>query len=151
MEIGKINQKNICEIRNGFHLTSSRASFVNRAITVLEEYDLLQCIDKALDAFGSSVKNAVFWRMTILHNSSRSEVISDPRILVEVIRETFGSGSTAIETSIIQEIRKKFELSSKGTGSLADAITEAKGQVIISYGPGQNQQPVEIKPEARVM
>ncbi len=150
LQTGKINQKNFFEIRKGFHPASYKTSSVNQAITILEEFDLLQCIDKALGTFGSSVKNAVFWRMTILHNSSRSEVISDPRALVEVIKETFGSGASAIETSIIQEIRKKFQLSSKGTGNLADAITEAKGQIIISFGPGQNQKPVEMKPEARV-
>lgn len=72
----------------------------------MEEYDLLQCIDKALDGYGSSVKNAIFWRMAILHNSTRNEVISDPTILARVIEETFGSSTKGIEMSIISEINK---------------------------------------------
>ena len=101
----------------------------------MEEYDLLQCIDRALDSFGSSVKNAIFWRMTILHNSSRSEVISDPRILASVIEESFGSSATGIGMAIISEIGKRFSISSKGTRSLVDAITDAKRQIIVTCNP----------------
>lgn len=101
----------------------------------MEEYDLLQCVDKALDSFGSSVKNAVFGRMTMLHNSSGSEVISDPRMFARVIKETFGDSAKAVEMLIITELRKKFSLSEEGTHSLVQAITEAKEQVIVAYAP----------------
>lgn len=110
----------------------------------MEEYDLLQCIDKALDGFGSSAKNAIFWRMTIVHNSSRSEVISDPRRFVQVIREAFGAGALSIETSIIHEIKKKFMISERGSRDLVNAISEAKNQVIASYGP--IQESIELSP-----
>ena len=119
----------------------NRFTFHNRrrkhekATEKMEEYDLLQCIDKALDGFGSSAKNAIFWRMTMLHNSSRSEVISDPRIFANVIEETFGGGALGIEMAIIDELNKKFSLSAKGARSLVDAINEAKKQVIITYAP----------------
>ena len=127
-------------------MSNFESNFSNQATRIMEEYDLLQCIDKGLDGFGSSVKNAIFWRLTILHNSSRSEVISDPKVLVQVIRETFGSSASAIETSITDEIGKKFQLSTKGTRSLVEAIGEAKNQVIVSYSPGQK---FEISPNAR--
>ncbi len=101
----------------------------------MEEYDLLQCIDKALDGFGSSAKNAIFWRMTMFHNSGRSEVISDPRIFVDVMEETFGRGAPSIEMAIIYELSMKFILSVKGARSLVDAINEAKKQVIMTSAP----------------
>lgn len=101
----------------------------------MEEYDLLQCIDKALDGFGSSVKNAIFWRMTMLHNSGRSEVISDPATFARVIEETFGSSGKGIEIAIISELDKKFNLSARGVRSIVDAITEAKGQIISTCAP----------------
>ena len=111
----------------------------------MEEYDLLQCIDKALDSYGSSVKNAIFWRMTILHNSSRSEVISDPAVLAQVIEETFGGSARGIEASIINEIDRKFNLSSNGVRSLVNAISEAKSQVIITCAPNCQPQIVNRK------
>ena len=102
----------------------------------MEEYDLIQCIDKALDGYGSSVKNAIFWRMTMFHKSSRNEAtISDPAILSRVINEAFGSSAKGIEASIISEINKKFDLSARGVRSLVDAITEAKRQVITTLSP----------------
>ncbi len=113
----------------------------------MEEYDLLQCIDKALDSYGSSVKNAIFWRMTILHNSSRSEVISDPAVLAQVIEETFGSSARGIEASIISEIDRKFNLSSNGVRSLANAISEAKSQVIITCSPNTQPRIVRRQPQ----
>ena len=99
----------------------------------MEEYDLLQCIDKALDSFGSSVKNAIFLRLTMQHNSSRNEVISDPSILARVIEESFGNSATGIERSIIRELRKKFAITSKGVRSLIEAINDAKAQIVIAY------------------
>lgn len=114
----------------------------------MEEYDLLQCIDKALDSFGSSVKNAIFWRMTILHNSSRNEVISDPCIFANVIEETFGTSAKGIEIAIIKELSKKFGLSAKGNRSLVDAINDAKSQVIMTCAP--NSQVKMTVPIARV-
>ena len=106
---------------------------INQATNTVEEYDLLQCIDKALDAFGSSVKNAIFLRLTMQHNSSRNEVISDPSILARVIEESFGNSATGIERSIIKELRKKFAITSKGVRSLVEAINDAKAQIVIAY------------------
>lgn len=95
----------------------------------MEEYDLLQCIDRALDEFGSSTKNTIFWRMTVLHNSNRSEVISDPRIFVGVIEELLGNSAPAIKKAIIREIRKKFDLSMSEVPTLEAAIEVAREQV----------------------
>ena len=96
----------------------------------MEEYDLIRCIDKALDQFGSSVKNAIFWRMSILHKSNTSEVISDPAVLTGVIEEMFSDSATEIEKSIIDEIIKVFDLSFEETSSLAVAVSAARQQVI---------------------
>ncbi len=101
----------------------------------MEEYDLLQCIDKALDSFGSSVKSAIFLRLTMSHNSSRSEVISDPNILACVIAEAFGSGAKGIEMAIIGELRKRFAVSTRGMYSLVEAINDAKKQIITTLTP----------------
>lgn len=95
----------------------------------MEEHDLLQCVEVGLDGYGSSVKNAFFWRTSILHNSNRSEIMANPALLSLVLKETFGSDATKIEASIISEIKKKFNLSQQGECSLADAINDAKKQI----------------------
>ena len=101
----------------------------------MEEYDLLQCIDKALDSFGSLVKNAIFLKLTMQHNSGRSEVLSDPNMFAKDINETFGSSARGIEMAIIGELKKKFSVSSKGARSLVDAMADARKQIISTVAP----------------
>lgn len=96
----------------------------------MEEYDLVQCIDRALDRFGSCVKNSVFWRLLILHNSETSEVISDPVVFSVVIKEISPDNAAEIEMSIINEIGKTFDLSAEETRSLVTAINAAKERMI---------------------
>jgi hypothetical protein len=99
----------------------------------MEEYDLLQCIEKGLEPFGSHVKQSIYWKMSILHNYSRSEVIDNPDLFVSVIRETLSDSSPAVEESIVTEIRNKFDLPMKEPLTMADAIRDAKRQLIGVY------------------
>jgi hypothetical protein len=101
----------------------------------LEEYDLLQCIEKGLEPFGSHVKQSIFWKMSILHNYSRNEVSENPEILTSVIRETLSDSSSAVEDSIAEEIRKKFSLPEEESRTMAGAIKSAKRQIIGVYTP----------------
>jgi hypothetical protein len=99
----------------------------------MEEYDLLQCIEKGLEPFGSHVKQSIFWKMSILHNYSREEVIDNPELLASVIRETLGDSSSAVEESISAEIARKFDLNYKDQLTMVDAIANAKSQLIGVY------------------
>jgi len=99
----------------------------------MEEYDLLQCIDKGLEPFGSHVKQSIFWKMSILHNYSRQEVIDNPELLVSVIRETLGDSSSAVEESVVNEITRKFDLSRREQLTMIEAISEAKRQLVGIY------------------
>jgi hypothetical protein len=99
----------------------------------MEEYDLLQCIDKGLEPFGSNVKQSIYWKMSILHNYSRNEIIESPELLSNVIKETLGDSSEAVEESIIVEIREKFSLPEEESQSVVDAIGNAKKQIISIY------------------
>ena len=98
-----------------------------------EEYDLLQCIEKGLEPFGSHVKQSIFWKMSILHNYSRDEISDNPEILLNVIRETLSDSSPAVEDSITMEIRRKFSLRVEESRSMTDAISNAKSQIIGIY------------------
>lgn len=89
----------------------------------MEEHDLLGCIDKALDSFGPTVRQTVFWKMIILHNKSGAEVITDPDVFVQVLNETFSDSSAKIQESIVREIRKTFDLQED---TLVSAVTAAR-------------------------
>jgi hypothetical protein len=99
----------------------------------MEEYDLLQCIDKGLEPFGSHVKQSIYWKMSILHNYSRTEVIENPELFTNVMRETLSDSSPAVEESIAREIRIKFNISYEDSQSIVDAIGNAKRQIINIY------------------
>jgi len=99
----------------------------------MEEYDLLQCIDKGLEPFGTHVKQSIYWKMSILHNYSRNEVIENPELFTSVIRETLSDSSVAVEESIVREIRGKFNIPYKESMSVVDAIMNAKRQIISIY------------------
>ena len=96
----------------------------------MEEYDLLQCVDKGLDPFGSNVKQSIYWKMSILHNYSRNEIIENPDLLQKVIRETLNDSAISVEESITRQIRLKFGLAEESARNLQEAITTAKRQII---------------------
>jgi len=97
----------------------------------LEEYDLLGCIDKGLEPFGSYVKQTIYWTMTILHGSQRDGIIADPSAFAKVLQEIFDESAIRIEKSIIREIRKIFALSVNDTETLTRAIAAATEQVVL--------------------
>jgi hypothetical protein len=99
----------------------------------MEEYDLLQCVEKGLEPFGSHVKQSIYWKMSIVHNYSRNEVIENPELLASVIRETLSDSSPAVEESITTEIRRTFDLSNKESQNMVDAIVNAKSMIIGIY------------------
>ena len=96
----------------------------------MEEYDLLQCVDKGLDPFGTNVKQSIYWKMSILHNYSRNEVIENPDLLLSVIRETLSDSAISVEESITRQIRIAFDLPEENAHNLKEAIINAKSQII---------------------
>jgi hypothetical protein len=99
----------------------------------MEEFDLLQCIDKGLEPFGLNVKQSIYWKMSILHNFSREEMIENPQLLVDIIKETLGDSAVEVEKSIIREIRTSFGISPEESESLIGAVGGAKKQIIGVY------------------
>ena len=96
----------------------------------MEEYDLLQCIDKGLDQFGTNVKQSIYWKMSILHNYSRNEIIENPDLFLKVIRETLSDSAISVEESIARQIRLKFDLPIENAQDMKGAIVSAKRQLI---------------------
>jgi hypothetical protein len=80
-------------------------------ITPLEMYDLLQCIERALDKFGSNAKQATYWALMTKEGVSWENILTDPEPLMRVLGEIFGAeGSSLVERQIVKEIKQVFPL-----------------------------------------
>jgi len=90
----------------------------------MEMYDLLQCVDRALDKFGSNTKQATYWALMTKEGISSDSIVSNPEALSRILAEIFGEDSSKIvEKTIIKEIKKVFSLENPSSYySLNDAL-----------------------------
>jgi hypothetical protein len=73
-------------------------------------YDLLQCVDRGLDAFGSNMKQAVYWQLMSKEAISSDRILSNPEAFVRTLKEIFGPGYPLAQRSIVKELKRTFEL-----------------------------------------
>ncbi|MDA4130575.1 MAG: hypothetical protein OK457_07370 [Thaumarchaeota archaeon] len=76
----------------------------------METYDLLQCVDRGLDAFGSNMKQAAYWALTSKEGVSSDQILSNSEAFVRALKEVFGNGYPLAERSIVREIKETFSL-----------------------------------------
>jgi hypothetical protein len=77
----------------------------------MEMYDLLQCVDRALDKFGSNTKQATYWTLMTKEGISSDRIVQNPDAFSGILAEIFGEeGSKIVEKAIIKEIKKTFSL-----------------------------------------
>jgi hypothetical protein len=90
----------------------------------MEMYDLLQCVDRALDKFGSNTKQATYWTLMTKEGISSDRIVFNPAALSRILAEIFGEdGSKIVEKAIIKEIKKVFDLENSSSHySLTDAL-----------------------------
>jgi len=82
----------------------------------METYDLLQCIDRVLDEFGSSAKQAVFLNLALRKGIPYESIVNDPTALTSTLQEVFDGSSMVVKRAIAREIMAVFDL-----GSVADS------------------------------
>ncbi len=94
-------------------------------------YDLLQCVDRALDKFGSNTKQATYWALMTKEGISSDRIVSNPQALSRILQEIFGNdGSQIVEKAIVKEIKKAFDLESPSSHySLTDALEIASSEL----------------------
>ena len=102
--------------------------------SALSAYELAECIDTALNRFGSSVKYTVYWRMVTLGGGPKEGIINRPEAFIEALQSIYGKTSSKIESAIVSEIRDC--LAEKGiederyvqTDDLIDLIQELRSE-----------------------
>jgi hypothetical protein len=94
----------------------------------MELYDLLQCVDRALDKFGSNTKQATYWALMTKEGLSSDRIVSNPEALSRILQDIFGvDGSRIVEKAIVKEIKKAFDLENPSSSySLNDALETAR-------------------------
>jgi hypothetical protein len=91
----------------------------------MEMYDLLQCVDRALDKFGSNSKQATYWALMTKEGVSSDTIVSSPEALSRILAEIFGEeGSKIVEKTIIEEIKQVFSLEDPSSHYSLDSALE---------------------------
>jgi hypothetical protein len=94
----------------------------------MEMYDLLQCIERALEKFGSNAKQATYWALMTKEGVSWENILTKPDPLMRVLSEIFGvEGSSLVERQIVKEIKRDFSLvNAASTYTISDALEIAR-------------------------
>ena len=84
------------------------------------EEKILECIDKAFDVFGLSVKSVIYFRFQSVYSSKRADIIRKPELFSECIRTFFGERAFHVEAALVASITSKFPRSNV---TLSDILT----------------------------
>jgi hypothetical protein len=94
---------------------------------MLDDYELMQCVDAGLDKFGRGIKYTVYWRMVVLNESPSEGIISNPKGFVTALKSIFGNSAKQIEQAIIDEI--KSHIGENSTHVETDSLPELLSHV----------------------
>jgi hypothetical protein len=95
-----------------------------------EDEKILECVDKGLDIFGSSVKTVIYWRFQTVYNHERADIVRKPDLFSECLRTFFGERAFNVEASIVAVISEHLHPSNVTVSdSLVRAIVEARNQL----------------------
>jgi hypothetical protein len=100
---------------------------------MLDDYELMRCIDAGLDKFGRGIKYTVYWRMVVLNESPSEGIISNPKGFVTALKSIFGNSAKQIEQAIIDEIKNTVGRDSHltDTESLPELINEVRRERLL--------------------
>lgn len=83
---------------------------------------ILECIDKALDVFGASVRQVVYWGLEHEYGMKKTDVPTRPDVLCRHLEEIFGAGSEIVERSILRTLGVRFRIANLEQHNLVRAI-----------------------------
>lgn len=83
----------------------------------MESYDLLRCIERVLDDFGSNAKQSVYLNLVLRKGIPYETVLENPGVFTSVLKEVFDDSSIVVERAIVHEISSTFGLNLKSSSS----------------------------------
>ncbi|MEM1566427.1 MAG: hypothetical protein QW510_05015 [Candidatus Bathyarchaeia archaeon] len=95
------------------------------------EKALVEAIDEGLLMLGEGGREVVYFRLRHSYALSKEDVPAHPEIFIECLRKIFGSGSKAIEKTIIKGLYSKLGLTyaEKKNFDFFEYLNEAKKQL----------------------
>jgi hypothetical protein len=87
---------------------------------------LLDCIDAGLGVFGSTVRQAVYWRLEVEYKMKREDIALRPEDFRKFLEAAFGIGTECVERTIIKEMKLVPGLEKVNDSDLVKAIKEAR-------------------------
>lgn len=87
---------------------------------------VLECIDKGLDTFGESVKQAIYWRLESEYRLRRRDIVEKPDVFSKNLFKIFGVGTKTVEQIIIEKLRITFDIPNIMVQDLAGMIALVK-------------------------
>lgn len=96
---------------------------------MLDDYELMQCIDSGLDKFGPGIKYTVYWRMVVLNQAPNEGIIANPQGFVEALKSIFGKSAKQIEQAIADEIKSR--AGDDFSDSLPDLISQVRRERLV--------------------
>ena len=127
--LNPINQKNLLERKdcssNQMLCENDRRGFVQSGNTndnsgkkKLTEQEILNCIDRGMDAYGESFKQVIYFKMRQISDTEREGMLRKPQGLAMALDDIFGAGGKSVERAIVREIRSTFAISRSESDSL---------------------------------
>ena|ERR1700730_17009164 len=105
---------------------------------IMETYDLIKCVDRALDEYGSSAKQAVYLTLSLKKSTSFEEVVlHDPALLVQVLHDVFDESSEIVKRSIIGQIKEVFGLKKPCSAYQLEGALEIASRRLSGFSPMQ--------------
>ena len=77
------------------------------------DWEILECIDSALDLLGEKTKFNIYWRLLIVENIDKKSIVYNPQIFLSVLEKTFGLGAYSLEREIVAKIKARFGMSAE--------------------------------------
>lgn len=86
---------------------------------------ILKCVDKGLDSIGDIAKRVLYWHLRNTFKITLEDVPDNPEKLVEALYGMYGPAASVLESNIVDEITREFQLVDRPKG-FADAVNKAK-------------------------
>jgi hypothetical protein len=93
-----------------------------------EIFELLTVVDRALDQYGASVKQVVYWNFEMRYGHARSDLVNHPEQFLKTIRAIFGDGAPIVEKKISSEVKSASGLEGENLVEMFKAARQSEGK-----------------------
>ncbi len=87
---------------------------------------VMTCIDEALNCYGESVKQVVYWNFEKMFNVTREKIPTQPEKFSDSLAKMFGGGVCIVEKAIVDHVASLSGLSDIVKCDLATALKKGR-------------------------